>query len=167
MAMSSRSREISQHVTGRFQELVRFARPSFIYNGKIESGNIPCVQEALMVHNLIDLIPCNTLYISGEKSPATYPEIRKNWLKRTGTGAHMGRKGGERRVGEAVVPGMRHFVAMEVPRACAEAMAKWLDEEVDRWEKEEERLKKTWRDLSMEEKEEGANAWMSALKAKL
>jgi hypothetical protein len=79
----------------------------------------------------------------------------------------MGRKGRKRRVEEVVVPGMGHFVAMEAPRACAEATAKWIDEEVNRLEKEEESMKKTWRALSMEEKEERANAWMGALQAKL
>ena len=154
-------------VTGRYQELVAFVRPSFIYSGKVKMDNIPWVQEALMVHKVIDFVPCNTLYISGGKSPATDPEIRKDCLKRTGSGAHMGRRDRKRRVEEAVVPGMGHFVALEAPKACAEAAAVWIDEEVDRWEKEEESMKKGWRNLSLEEKEERGNTWLAALKAKL
>lgn len=77
----------------------------------------------------------------------------------------MGKKGRKRRVEEAVIPGMGHFVAMEAPRACAETTAKWIDEMVDRWEKEEESTKSTWRDLNMKEKEGRANAWMARLES--
>jgi len=154
-------------VTGRFQELMSFIRPDFVYTGDMNSKEIAWVEETFLSHKIIDLVPCTTLYICGEKSVSAGPEIRKDWLARTGTGAHMGRRGRKRRVEEVIVPGAGHFVPMENPRACAEAAAKWIDEDAKRWEAEEKSMKETWRSLSKDEKEKRANAWMNNLKGKL
>lgn len=151
--------------TGRFQELGGIVRPAFIYDGNLNQKNIPWVEEALVVDNLIGFIPCSTVYVCGGLSPSADTEIRKDWIERTGTGKHMGKPGRRRRVEAKILPGVGHFVPMEAPAACADAVATWVDEEVGEWEKEEEKLR-DWRNLSGEMKEKLANTWMANLRAK-
>ena len=155
----------SRLTTGRFQELSGFVRPAFIYGGQMKVDEIPWVEEALVVHDLIGFIPCSTVYVCGELSASANPEIREDWITRTGTGKPMGKPGRKRRVEAKVIPGVGHFAPMESPTACAGAVARWIDDEVREWETEDEKLK-VWRDLSREKKEELAYAWMANLKAK-
>ena len=77
----------------------------------------------------------------------------------------MGKPLPKRHVEAVVLPRVGHFVPMEAPTVCAEAAAKWIDEEIGNWEKEDQRLK-DWRSLPAETKEELANTWMANLKAK-
>jgi pimeloyl-ACP methyl ester carboxylesterase len=162
----TKDKEISTRLaTGRPQELSGVVRPAFIYNGNLEPENMPWVEEALTVDDLVGFIPCSTVYVCGSLSPATNPEIRKDWLARTGTGKHMGKPFGRRRVQAKVIDGVGHFVPMEKPTACAEAVVGWIDEEVGEWEEEEKKLNR-WRDMTAEKKEEAMKIWMNNLKAK-
>lgn len=151
--------------TGRFQELMYFVRPKFIYSGDVEEEPIEWVNEAREGYAIIGLLECSVLYVCGETSVSAGPKVREDWLARTG--ADVEQRKAERRVETFVVPGTGHFVPMENPSACAEASAKWLDEEIGKWKEREEGLDETWRGLSAEAKEEKANAWMKFLKGKL
>ncbi|KAL5600935.1 hypothetical protein BROUX41_005769 [Berkeleyomyces rouxiae] len=66
------------------------------------------------------------LYIVGETSEMSSPELRKLRLETTGTGA--GGSGGVRdgKVAEEVVAGRGHLVPMEEPAQCAQFAAKWI-----------------------------------------
>ncbi|TAQ83546.1 hypothetical protein B7494_g8128 [Chlorociboria aeruginascens] len=154
-------------ITNRFQELLGYVRPSFIHSGDSEVKSIPWVQEALMANAFIGFIPVNTLYVCGAESVASSPEFRKDWLKRTGTANHLGKRVRKRRVEAVVVPNKGHFVPMEAPRACAEAIADWINEETMAWKEEEAGLEERWGQLSLEQKEKTINAWMAELKAKI
>jgi pimeloyl-ACP methyl ester carboxylesterase len=161
------SSQATRLTTGRFQELVGFVRPTFIYDGDIENENVTWVTEVFMAHKLIPYAPCNTLFICGEKSVSAGPEIRKDWLARSGTGVQGRIRRHERRVEEAVIPRRGHFVPLEAPRACAEAAARWIDEETKKWEAEEESGRRNWSMLSGKGRESRANAWMDSLKSKI
>jgi len=151
--------------TGRFQELTYFIRPKCIYSGKLDENPIEYVNEAMTAHKIIGLVECSMLYMCGETSTSAEPAIREGWLERTAMTVDQRRV--ERRVEEVVVPMAGHFVPMEAPSACAEAAAKWLDEEMRKWNKREDVLDKNWRKLPAEEKEERANEWMKVLNGKL
>ena len=159
-------------LTGRFQELTGIVRPEFIYSGSVEfTETMNWVREITVLNKIIDFIPCSTFYICAAKGVSASAKMRKDWLLRTGMGSHgsphMGRKLRKRRVEDIVLPDLGHFAPLEAPVVCAEAAAKWIDEDIKSWEDEEESLKRTWGNLSAEEKEEKANAWMSELKAKM
>lgn len=78
----------------------------------------------------------SALYIFGGESPMSRPEARKIKMECTGTG--LGGSGGAARgrVGEVVLDGVGHLVAMEASDRCAEAAAKWLGQETKRFEVE-------------------------------
>ena len=152
-------------VTGRAQELSGVVRPAFIYDGNLDPEGMPWVEEALVVNDLIEFIPCSTIYACGSLSLSANSEILKDWVARTGSGKHMGRPFRKRRVETKVLDGVGHFVPMEKPTACAETVAGWIDEEMVEWEKGEEKLNR-WRDLTVEKREEAMTTWMANLKAK-
>lgn len=154
--------------TGRFQELTGIVRPGFIYSGSVEfTGKMTWVEEVTVLDNMIEFIPCSTFYICGAKGLSASPKMRSDWLARTGTGDHMGRKLRKRRVEDTVLPDVGHFAPLESPMACAESTSRWIDEDMKSWEEEQRSLNRTWGNLSAEEKEQRANDWMSELKAKM
>lgn len=158
---------LTKLVTSRFSELLGFMSPAFIYNPETDSDEIPWAKDVLLGHKIVELIPRNTLYICGALSFSAGPEIREDWLARTGTGPYMGRRVAERRVETAVIPRAGHFAPLEDPEACAEAVVAWLMTELHVWDEGEKKMRLNWRNLRPGEKEERAEMWMASLKAKL
>jgi len=160
-------------VTGRYQELAGIVRPVFIYSGSTEIKEtdveqMPWVNEALLLHDLLDFIPCNTIFICGKQSMSASKEIREDWLKRTAIKGYIwSGKRGEKRVEEAVVEGAGHFVPFEKPELCVEKIGEWVDGEIGRWESEKEVLRENWGGLGREEKERRAEEWTKSLRGKL
>ena len=154
-------------VTSRYAEFLCFMSPSFIYNGQVETEQLPWNQEIRLGQYLVELIPRNTIYICGSLSVSAGPEVRKDWLSRTGTRLYLGRRVSEIRVEDAVIPDAGHMVPFEAPTACAETIATWVDEETKMWEGEEVSMTTNWRNLTLKQKEDRANAWMAALKSKI
>jgi hypothetical protein len=152
--------------TVTYQELINVVRPAFIYTGDLDPPEIPWASEALLLHRVIDFIPCSTVYICGSESHAATLEAREDWVTRTGTGSHMGRAMRPRRVEQRVLPGVSHYVPMEAPTGCAQVAADWIHEEVKAWEVDEEFIQK-WRVLTPSEKEERTKEWMTKLKINL
>jgi pimeloyl-ACP methyl ester carboxylesterase len=152
-------------VTGRYQELGGVVRPSYIYDGNFTPAEMPWVEEALVVHDLIPFVPCSAFYICGALSASSLAEVRADWMARTGVGKHMGRAR-ERRVQVAVVPDVGHLVPMEAPTACAKAAAEWIDQEIGGLENKDKKLA-GWRYSTLEEKEKLAEKWMASVKAKI
>lgn len=100
-------------VTGRYQELMGFLRPTFIYEGGAKGEDVHFIQESLTAHRLIDWVSCNVLYICGGTSLLAGSDIRKDLLGRTGIQSDRWTGMCKRRIEESVVPNAGHFVPME------------------------------------------------------
>ena len=72
------------------------------------------------------------------------PESRKEKMELTGSG--IGGSGGvkEGRVKEVVLENIGHLVAMEAVDACADAVVAWLEVELKRWRREEDKHTQEW-----------------------
>jgi pimeloyl-ACP methyl ester carboxylesterase len=79
----------------------------------------------------------SVLYILGETSDMSLPELRKDKLENTGIG--YGGNGGmkEGRVKEVVLKDVGHLVPMEDVEGTAEHTAEWLGVELKRWREDE------------------------------
>jgi len=63
--------------TNRFQEMVGFMRPSFIYSGEI-INEVEWQEESKVAQKLLEYVPCSVFYICGGKSLTSTPETRKD-----------------------------------------------------------------------------------------
>lgn len=147
--------------TTKHQEVFTFLRP--IFEGQIKPGSVvvdrykhPDADPAMPIffpfyrpepvqtyHQLPFLRP-SVLYLFGGLSNLSQPEARKDKLELTGSG--IGGSGGvkEGRVKAVVLEDIGHLLAMEAVDACADAAAAWLDQELQRWQKDERKFKEDW-----------------------
>jgi hypothetical protein len=72
-----RKDEVTRLATGRFPEIGSVARPTFIYDGNVEA-DAEWAHEAKLPHSLIGHLDCSVLYICGEMSFTSAPEIRND-----------------------------------------------------------------------------------------
>jgi pimeloyl-ACP methyl ester carboxylesterase len=100
----------------------------------------------------------SALFVFGETSPMSFPDARKYKIEVTGTAP--GGSGGARegRVKEVVLEGIGHLVAMEAAGKCADAAAKWLGQEMKRWEREQKEYLE-WTKKSLLEKQTLSEEW--------
>jgi pimeloyl-ACP methyl ester carboxylesterase len=172
--------------TTKHQECLTFMRPS--WEGMDASGSkiinrdlLPDMHMGMLVKypfyrpeppNTLDKLPevrPSVLYVFGETSPMSSPEVRKRKLETTGMG--VGGSGGakEGKVKEIVLKGVGHLVAMEATGLCADAAAGWVGDEIRRWERERKKYVE-WTKKSLSEKStlsEEWKKWMSTTKGKL
>lgn len=93
-------------------------------------------------HSLPILRP-SVLYIYGDESNVSSPELRQEKLELTGIG--VGGSGGaaEGRVKEELLTGVGHLVPMEAVDDSAQLIARWLGQELRLWRRNEDE----WRRL--------------------
>lgn len=115
-------------------------------------------EPASAVRNLPHLRP-SVLYIFGEKSELSGPNLRQQKMELTGTG--VGGSGGapEGRVKAVVVPNAGHLVPLEAVGACADAAVDWLRPEMDRWARENEEWEREWTAKSVQERRTISEEW--------
>lgn len=174
--------------TSKHQEVIQYMRPNFQHKRPLDADADP---EGLKTHDTVfypDIIgPSNAiypfyryepillwkllkhirpsvLYLFGETSPISTPDRRAEKLERTGKG--IGGSGGYKigRVKEVIFPGAGHALPFEAVGSVSEAVSTWLKQEVIRWKKEEERIKKDWVDLSREARTSTSDEWLVHLK---
>ena len=141
--------------TTKHQEAWVFQRPNFQpqYSGKeklnvsakrqerLLSPDLDYEQEGAQVfhraepgiaESLLEIVWPPVFYLFGGRSPFSTPEKREMKLKITGRG--VGGSGGSElsMVSAQVFPEGGHFLPFEMANSCAEAIASWLDTQVQR-----------------------------------
>ncbi|RCI13341.1 hypothetical protein L249_1207 [Ophiocordyceps polyrhachis-furcata BCC 54312] len=130
--------------TTKHQELFTFLRPTYDRNSKVDMdpdqaakmADYPFYrpEPAYVYKHLPNLRP-STLYVFGEKSDVSTPELREEKMAMTGTG--VGGSGGvvEGRV-QQITLNCGHLVPMEKVEECALAITDFLDAELARQRRE-------------------------------
>lgn len=128
----------------------------------VEGQNFSRSENKMLWHRLPELKP-SVLYIPGERSGVSGPELRRERLEVTGTGP--GGSGGleKGRVKEKVIEDAGHLVPFEKPREAAEASAEFLSEELERWGREDEERRERWGRLSRRERVDINEKWREGL----
>lgn len=121
-------------------------------------------ENKILWHRLSELKP-SVLFVPGENSGVSSPELRRRRLEVTGTGP--GGSGGlaRGRVKEAAVDA-GHLVPYERPKEAAQASAEFLDHELERWTAEEEDRRQRWAKLSRRERVDINDKWRDGLGVK-
>ncbi|PSR78654.1 Alpha/beta hydrolase family-domain-containing protein [Coniella lustricola] len=98
---------------------------------------------AVIASRIGELRPA-VLWLAGENSTVCTPETQEEKMELTGYG--YGGSGGAKagRVKEHIVKGVGHLVALERPTEVADRAAVFIQDEVDRWRKEEEAYEREW-----------------------
>jgi pimeloyl-ACP methyl ester carboxylesterase len=156
----------------KHQELFTFLRPMYNdpANGPYENADVPDLDPMIpkdasfyrpepnsTMHRLPHL-RAPALYIFGETSDMSTPELQSKKLDITGVG--VGGSGGVSKgaVDSVTLKGIGHLVAMEAPSQCAGAAAPWIGKEVQKWAKEAERYRE-WTKQSTESKITISEEW--------
>ncbi|KAJ2904678.1 Abhydrolase domain-containing protein [Zalerion maritima] len=107
--------------------------------------------EGALTYEKLPFVRPSVLYVFGETSEVSPPQLCQQKLDTTGTG--VGGSGGaaKGRVKGVILKGIGHLVAMNVPGVCADHAADWLDNEMARWRKEEQEWEE-WKAKSDREK---------------
>ncbi|GKZ29189.1 hypothetical protein AbraIFM66950_003628 [Aspergillus brasiliensis] len=172
--------------TTKDQELAQSLRPNFIdlqpldkessnlsdylrdpiFNVDVtgHSESVPFYRyEPVLLWRLLKYVRPSVLWIYGEKSIMATPNQRAEKIQRTGTG--LGGSGGHKngRVKEVLVPHAGHFVPFEDVAGVAGPAAEWIKQETERWNEEEERIKKGWLELTAKERSSIPNEWLAQM----
>jgi pimeloyl-ACP methyl ester carboxylesterase len=141
--------------TSKHQELFTFLRPTYrgvpgeeyLDRDPIADEEYPGYPfyrpEPLQVFRRLPELRPSVLYVFGEKSELSTPELRKKKMERTGTG--VGGSGGAAagRVKEVVLD-CGHLVAMERVAECADVITAFLGDEMKRWVQEKKEFEEYW-----------------------
>lgn len=121
-------------------------------------------ENKILWRRLPELKP-SVLFVPGQQSGVSSPELRRRRLEATGTGP--GGSGGlaKGRVKEAVVDA-GHLVPFERPQEAALASAEFLSDELERWSAEEEDRRRIWSQLSRRERVDINDKWRDGLGVK-
>ena len=161
--------------TTKHQEVFTFVRPN--YEGSGHQGRpvnrqtqpdfdpmIPATYpfyrpEISQVFFRLPEVRPSVLYVFGDLSYMSTPDLRKEKLEATGIG--VGGSGGAKdgRVKGVVLKNVGHLVAMEAAGHCADAASEWLGQELHRWRVEEEQHEKFWGTKSPLEKATINDEW--------
>ncbi|KAK8240541.1 Alpha/beta hydrolase family-domain-containing protein [Phyllosticta capitalensis] len=92
------------------------------------------------------------LYVFGDKSDLSTPELRADKMAVTGTG--VGGSGGAATgaVQEVVFEGVGHLVPMETATRTADEAAKWVGKEMANWREREEAERRVWEGVKEQDK---------------
>lgn len=161
--------------TTKHQECFTFLRPS--WDGMSPDGNtilrkdlVPDMNmnqpmrypfyrsEPLRTFNRMNELRPSVLFIFGETSDMSSPELIKSKMEITGSGP--GGSGGvkEGRVKQVTVKGVGHLVAMEASEVCADAAAAWFGQEVKKLDAER-KVYDEWTEQSLREKQTMSRKW--------
>ena len=162
--------------TTKHQEVFTFLRPNFdgldangelIVNRRTHPDldlRVPGIYpfyrpEPPAVFNDLPRLRPSVLYIFGEQSELSTPDLRKQKMERTGTG--VGGSGGAEvgRVKELAFEDIGHFVPMEAVGKCAAAAGDWLASELKRWRGEEAEFKRERETKGRREKSTISEEW--------
>lgn len=163
--------------TTKHQEVFTFVRPNFhgldIHGKPVRRTHLDLDESATSpfyrpepisaVRNLPHLRP-SVLYIFGGKSEMSPPNLRQQKMELTGTG--VGGSGGapEGRVKAVILPDAGHLIPMGPVSACADAVADWLQPEMDRWAREDEEWRRAWAAKSVQERSTVSEEWKMHLR---
>jgi pimeloyl-ACP methyl ester carboxylesterase len=141
--------------TTKHQELFTFLRPTYRPESAdsiadldpvldLENPGYPFYrpETAHVFQRLPELRP-STLYIFGSESDMSTPERREEKVKRTGTGISGSGGVAKGRVSQAVFD-CGHLVALEKVAECADSIARFLEHDLARQEKEREVFARKW-----------------------
>nr|C9K1M8.1 RecName: Full=Abhydrolase domain-containing protein ACTT2-1; AltName: Full=ACT-toxin biosynthesis protein 2-1 [Alternaria alternata]BAI44322.1 putative hydrolase [Alternaria alternata] len=155
-------------VTGRYQELVNYIKPSFIRSGKVVGQELVHQTGPVDMYHMLGLVTCSTLYLCGGESTLSTPRARELWLSRTAELSYSKDPGEMRKVDERIVPDTGHFLPMEEPKECADIIADWIDkDECMIWNCHIGKQGNIWRDLSNTNRKMNAEVWIEYLQSKL
>jgi len=143
--------------TTKHQEVWTFLRPNYkgqdeqgkmVHNRKTHAdasyeGTYPFYRpEVISTLHKLPFVRPSVLYVLGETSNMSLPELRIQKVQNTGIG--VGGSGGARegRVKEVMLKGVGHLVPMEAADESAEVAAEWVGREMERWRGEE----REWRE---------------------
>lgn len=143
--------------TTKHQEVWTFLRPNYkgqdeqgkmVHNRKTHAdasyeGTYPFYRpEVISTLHKLPFVRPSVLYVLGETSNMSLPELRIQKVQNTGIG--VGGSGGARegRVKEVMLKGVGHLVPMEAADESAEVAAEWVGREMERWREEE----REWRE---------------------
>jgi hypothetical protein len=159
--------------TTKHQEVFTFMRPNFegfesgLFDQKNHSDMDPEIAtdskftrpEGFEIFRRLPSLRPSVLYIYGGESALSTPERRKAKMEVTGVG--VGGSGGTKaeRVKELVLEGIGHLVAMEAVGQCADSAARWIGEELKRWNGDEEDFRSMWAKKSLSEKTRIDDKW--------
>lgn len=123
--------------------------------------------EPIIAHMALPHVRPSILYVFGQRSPVSTPELRGEKMSRTGSS--VGGSGGatEARVKEVLIPKAGHLVPMEAASQCASATAEWLASESMRFKEDETRIAKGWAEKSLREKSTVSREWTTKIKSLL
>ncbi|CEJ61574.1 hypothetical protein PMG11_10104 [Penicillium brasilianum] len=175
--------------TSRSQEVMYYMRPNFDNRKRLSSKNDPSAMsdhdpcfhadiigpahavypfyrnEPILLWHLLRHVRPSVLYLFGDRSPVSTPDLREEKLTRTGT--CIGGSGGwkNHRVKEITIPRTGHQLPFEnVSRICEET-AGWLKQEVVRWSEDEARILEGWLDDTPETRASVPKGWQEHLNA--
>jgi pimeloyl-ACP methyl ester carboxylesterase len=114
--------------------------------------------EMLYLYRRLPDISPSTLYVFGKDSPASIPEHRKAKMELTATGIDGNGGAPAGRVHEVLLD-CGHLVAFEKPKECAIACSEFIDKEVGRWEKAEQRRDEVAKKFTREQRVDINEAW--------
>ncbi|KAL3461222.1 alpha/beta-hydrolase [Aspergillus heterothallicus] len=120
--------------------------------------------EPVLLWKMLKHIRPPVLYLFGERSPVSQPERQEEKIQRTGSG--ISGSGGYKRglVRGVSVPGAGHHLPFEEVSRVSQETVSWLKGEMERWKREEERVRKGWQELSQEQRTSVSDEWYSHLK---
>ncbi|KAF5561741.1 esterase lipase family [Fusarium phyllophilum] len=120
--------------TGHYQELINYLKPRFIHDNHVKDPEIVYQTGLVDMFHMLELVTCSTLFLCGGKSSLSVPHVRKLWLSKIGEKGYSKLPGEKWRSKVEVLPHVGHFLAMEDPKGCAEALATWINDESSGWE---------------------------------
>lgn len=121
--------------------------------------------EPLIAWKLLDHVRPSVLYVHGERSPISTPEIRAEILHRTGAG--VGGSGGVKnsQVKQTIIEGSGHQLPLEMVAETASAIGAWVSPEVQRWREDETRVAQGWADQPTRDRLTVSAEWIPGLEA--
>ncbi|RAL12232.1 uncharacterized protein BO97DRAFT_443253 [Aspergillus homomorphus CBS 101889] len=115
--------------------------------------------ETVLAGRLVPHLRPSVLFLSGAESPLCKLGIHDRIAKKIGT--EFGGSGGMEhgRVRHQLVPKAAHTLPLEKVTTTAEALGPWIQQEVQRWKDDEQRIAQGWEELPAREKSMYSNEW--------
>ncbi|GKT71135.1 toxin biosynthesis [Colletotrichum tofieldiae] len=153
--------------TKQYHELVNYLKPVFIYDGEVRNPKIVYQTGTIDAFHMLGLVTCNTYFLCGSRDTPSESFIRDLWLRKTANLDYSRIPGEKRTVKVDLLPNTGHFLAMENPRSCSQALAVWIRSELKCWKQKEATRGNNLADLSLDTQETIADEWMRSLRSKL
>ncbi|KAJ5406121.1 hypothetical protein N7465_007405 [Penicillium sp. CMV-2018d] len=119
--------------------------------------------KAIVVLKMLKHIRLPVFYLFGGESPVSTPEDQVLMLERTG--ARFGGSGGVKhsQVKKAIILDCGHMVPFESVNESASLVGRWVDQSVQRWQKDEQRVHQKWTNQSTREVPTAPAKWRPML----